>query len=54
MTLEELGKKILEDKEHKDYEVLSFGTQYKDFKWYNSIWIMKGKNSPITILFEKE
>ena len=53
MTYEELGKKILEDKEHKDLKVVSFGTSFIDGVWYNSIWLSKDK-SAIPIHFEKE
>ena len=53
MTFEELGKKILEDKEHKDWKVVSFGTSFIDGIWYHCIWLNKdGCNIPI--LFEKE
>ena len=53
MTYEELGKKILEDKEHKDLKVISFGTSFIDGVWYNSIWLSKDKRG-IPIYFEKE
>ena len=53
MIFEELGKKILEDKKHKDWKVVSFGTSFIDGVWYNSIWLNNGK-SDIPIRFEKE
>ena len=53
MTYEELGKKILEDKEHKDWKIVSLGTSFIDGVWYNSIWLNKDKTN-IPICFEKD